>query len=251
MVPAPDPTRAAALAAVVRAHGAPNFRDLGGLAAGDGRVVAPGRLYRTSALHLLDQRGAAALADLGLATWIDLRSPAEAAATGRGHVGDALVRRPRTLGGDVDATTWTLPLGARYAQYLEDEASVVAALRDLVEPGAVPAVVGCFFGKDRTGVLVALVLEALGVARQAVLADYAASAEPTARFVARLARDPIEAAALAAAPPERLEARAATLAGLLADLDATGGVLAYLARAGFGKGEVARLRGALLVTPGT
>ncbi len=249
-MPESNPTRRAALADVVRAHGAPNFRDLGGLATGDGRVVAPGRLYRTSALHLLDEQGAAALADLGLATWIDLRSPAEAAATGRGHVSGALVRRPRTLGGDVDATTWTLPLPARYAQYLEDRASVVAALGDLAEPGAVPAVVGCFFGKDRTGVLIALVLEALGVAREAVLADYAASAEPTARFVARLTRDPVEAAALAAAPPERLTARAATLAGLLAGLDAEGGVVAYLARAGFGSGEVARLRDALLAVPG-
>ena len=65
-----------------------------------------------------------------------------------------------------------------YLGYLSDRGeNVVAAVRLLADPDAGPALVHCAAGKDRTGVFVALVLDAIGVERDAVVADYALSAE--------------------------------------------------------------------------
>ncbi len=241
----------AALAGVVRAHGAPNFRDLGGRATADGRVVAPGRLYRTSAPHRLDARGAAALGALGPAVLIDLRAPAEAAATGPGRASAALtvVSHPVGLADDGAPGDLATPLLERYRQYLARPAPIVAALRDLARIAPIPVVVSCFFGKDRTGVVIALALAALGVTRTEIVADYAASAGPTAQLIAELARDPVYAAALASTPPERLRAPATVMATLLDHLDAGGGVTAWLDDAGLAARGRARLADALLVAP--
>ncbi len=240
--------RRGALAGVVRAHGAPNFRDLGGRHTCDGRVVAPGRLFRTSALHRLDARGAAALGDLGPVALIDLRDPAEAAATGPAPTRAVrrVVSHPVGQGAAGDLAT---PLLERYRQYLAHPAPIVAALGDLAAIAPAPVAVSCFFGKDRTGVVIALALSALGVARAEIVADYAASQRPTARLVAELARDPVYAAALARTPPERLDAPAALLEALLDDLDAGGGVAAWLGDAGLATSDLASLADGLLVAP--
>ena len=72
----------------------------------------------------------------------------------------------------------TDPLLRAYLGYLVDRTeNVVEAVRLLGRPDAGPALVHCAAGKDRTGVLVALVLDAVGVERDAVVADYALSAE--------------------------------------------------------------------------
>jgi hypothetical protein len=63
-----------------------------------------------------------------------------------------------------------------YVELLELGApALAAALEGIVAPGGVPALVHCAIGKDRTGVLVALLLAAAGVEREAIVADYALS----------------------------------------------------------------------------
>src|SRR5438874_453262 len=52
-----------------------------------------------------------------------------------------------------------------------------AGLELLSEDETLPAVVHCTAGKDRTGVLVALLLDLLGVAREQIVADYAATTD--------------------------------------------------------------------------
>ena len=54
-----------------------NLRDLGGIEAADGRMVAPGRLYRGASLHRLEAEHLEAVAPLGIRTAIDLRSSEE------------------------------------------------------------------------------------------------------------------------------------------------------------------------------
>lgn len=97
-------------------------------------------------------------------------------------------------------------------------------------PGGV--LVHCLAGKDRTGILIALVLRAVGVGAEAVVADYSLSAGCLTEFFAE---------ELAAAPDdgtrERLQARqrsdADTMHGLLDYVDdAHGGAAAYLRAAG-------------------
>ena len=70
---------------------------------------------------------------------------------------------------------------------LEDAApQIVGALTALAAPDARPAVFHCTAGKDRTGLLSALVLSLLGVPEETVVADYALSGEAMARLRAKL-----------------------------------------------------------------
>ena len=112
------------------------------------------------------------------------------------------------------------------------------------DPG--PALVHCAAGKDRTGVLVALVLDAVGVTRQAVLADYALSAEQIEamfrRWTTFLGRE----------RPDDLTPhlpRAEVLGTVLARLDdeygAGNGAAGWLAANGLDDAALARLRGRL------
>jgi protein-tyrosine phosphatase len=137
-------------------------------------------------MHRLEDDHLEAVAPLGIRTAIDLRSSEEIRGGtftgGAGPVrhlpifevgpcfsepveGDAI---PRTL---ADAYLWMLSEGA---------GSIRTALELLGEPRDLPAIVYCAAGKDRTGVVIALVLRLLEVEREAVAADYALSDEPAA-----------------------------------------------------------------------
>ncbi|MFC5909450.1 tyrosine-protein phosphatase [Streptacidiphilus monticola] len=169
-----------------------NFRDTGGFPTEEGRRVATGLLYRSASLAQLTPAGAQALAALGLRTVVDLRSPRELEVwPNRPHDLDvALVNLPTfpprfpsqevdsqevdgeaTTDGDAEAGEETLE--GLYA-FLADTSgpAVAACVGRLLEPGALPALLHCAVGKDRTGVTVAVILSTLGVADAHLLADY-------------------------------------------------------------------------------
>ena len=74
-------------------EGCLNFRDLGGYPARDGRVVRPGLLYRSDALHLVTPSDIAILRDkLGIGTIVDLRSSEELRMEGRGPLAALPIR---------------------------------------------------------------------------------------------------------------------------------------------------------------
>jgi protein-tyrosine phosphatase len=161
-----------------------NLRDLGGTPTADGRIVAPGRLYRGASLHRLEADHLEAVAPLGIRTAIDLRSTEE---VGRGtFAGSAgpirhlpIFEVGPTFSEPIDDIARTL--ADAYLWMLgEGGASIRLALEVLGEPRDLPAVVYCAAGKDRTGVVVAIVLHLLGVEREAIAADYARSDEPAA-----------------------------------------------------------------------
>ena len=78
-------------------------------------------------------------------------------------------------------------LGSQYREFLSDAGGQIrAALEVLADPGALPAVFHCTAGKDRTGVLSAIVLSLLGVDEPTVVADYALSGEAMERLRAKL-----------------------------------------------------------------
>ncbi len=199
-----------------------NFRDVGGLPAAAGTQVAAGTLYRSGNLDGLTDEGWRQLGDLGVRTVVDLRLPQEVA--GRPETADragfVLHRIPMWGGepGDAVLTRMTAdsdppfdgspgertPAGAlrafaaakvrAYEQIVTREgAAVGAAVRVLAEPDALPAVVHCAAGKDRTGLVVAVVLRLLGVPEHAVMTDYLRSrggVSPTrlARYETELTR---------------------------------------------------------------
>jgi protein-tyrosine phosphatase len=180
----------------VALEGAVNFRDLGGYPAAGGLVTRWGRLFRADGLGALSGSDLDVVRSLGIRTVIDLRSGAELA-LGRFDVEACPVdfHHFPLIGRLPDAERFTLKPGFLGEQYLDmvDLAGdqILGALHVLAVPEALPAVVHCTAGKDRTGVLCALTLSLLGVEERTVVEDYALSARAMELLRARLfARHP-------------------------------------------------------------
>src|SRR3989442_15520992 len=172
MTPTPDsPSRLLPLV------GAFNFRDLGGYATADGRRIRWGQVFRSDTLDNLSDDDLEVLRLLGLRTVVDLRTRNEAERDGRGPLGSEPVHYvhlsvlPEEGGESVAAPdTEAAGIGARYLWYLEAGAAALAAALQLVADSAGhPLVFHCTAGKDRTGVLSALVLGCLGVDRATII----------------------------------------------------------------------------------
>jgi protein-tyrosine phosphatase len=151
-----------------------NLRDVGGYPAAGGPI--PWRtLLRSDALHRLDPGGIAGLAGLGLRTVVDLRTlvEAEIAPSPLGAL-NARHAHVSILGGDMQSLP--LELDAIYAYVIEQCGPAIAdAIRPLGAADAFPALVHCSAGKDRTGIVIAMVLAVLGVPDDVIAADYALS----------------------------------------------------------------------------
>jgi protein-tyrosine phosphatase len=166
-------------------EGVDNVRDVGGLPLAAGGTTRHGVLLRSGSLHFATPADVARLVgDFGLTLVLDLRTPREIDRDGPTPVAAAGVETvPLTFVGASrdhlpETGDDTDPLLRNYLGYLGDHpANVAEAVRRLAAADAGPALVHCAAGKDRTGVLVALVLEAVGVQRETVVADYALSAE--------------------------------------------------------------------------
>jgi protein-tyrosine phosphatase len=177
----------------LRLEGIDNVRDVGGLPVRGGATTRFGQLLRSANLrhvtasdvaHLVDVFGLRLVIDLRTAREVDRDGPTPVAAAGVETVALSFLPEDGTplpeTGDETD------PLLRAYLGYLVDRTeNVVEAVRLLGRPDAGPTLVHCAAGKDRTGVLVALVLDAVGVDREAVVADYALSAEQVEALLRR------------------------------------------------------------------
>jgi protein-tyrosine phosphatase len=177
---APAFARETAVAPSVRLEGAPNFRDLGGYATGDGRHVVLGLVFRSEKLSELTPADVARIKGLGIRNVIDLRTAEERRREPDDWRAPAVYESPKpdlaATVGMRDPNATPEEIRARMIRNYEqmpalyvDEYS--AFFRRLVAGGA-PLIVHCTAGKDRTGVASALLLSALGVRRSTVVADY-------------------------------------------------------------------------------
>lgn len=252
----------------IELENAVNARDVGGLPADGGSRTKKGQLVRSDNLQDLSRADVTRLVDeIGVTTVVDLRSAAEVRSEGPGplqalasvaHVHlsllpeagamtdaakDALaVNRKRALKRDPEDVA-----GAFYIGYLEDRPdSVVGALRTIAAaPGA--ALVHCAAGKDRTGVVVAMALSAVGVPREEIVADYAATGERIELILDRLRSSPTYAGDVDNIPAHEHAPRPEIMAKFLTHLDEEhGGPVAWLAKNGFDEHDVTRLRTKLL-----
>jgi protein-tyrosine phosphatase len=157
----------------IRVSGALNFRDVGGLPAGEA-VTRSGVLFRSGNLARVDREGREALRALGLRRIIDLRADDEIADEPSRLDGLSIetLRVPLFLGSATSFFEQDVDLDTFYRSML-DEASdrVVDVVRAIIADQ--PVLVHCTVGKDRTGITVALTLAAAGVEEAAVVADYA------------------------------------------------------------------------------
>ena len=223
-----------------------NLRDVGGYPVGNGAGTSWGRLFRSDASRFSAGPDFAAL---GLRTVIDLRDDAEVSVlpTGLHMLVPTVLRRPldpRSLLAGLPEGSPD-PLGELYVALLRERGPELAAVvADLARPGALPALVHCAAGKDRTGVVIALVLSAIGVPDDVVAADYALTSDYlTAEFFAAV---PAESGAVAPADEVLRGARPVSMAAMLRVLAAEhGGARAYLVRHGVPNEAIDLLRTAL------
>jgi protein-tyrosine phosphatase len=224
-----------------------NLRDLRGLRTDDGAVVRRGVLYRSEALRS-PHAGTTDVPVWPPTTVIDLRSPEE-------YFG------PHPL--DVDGTTvHAVPLGAglapalaasadprpdlvfAYRHLAHDAAAEIARIAGLVAAARGPVLVHCTAGKDRTGIVVAVLLAAVGVRRADVVADYLRTRANLPRLWAALH------AAGVPSPhnPALLGVQAEAIEAVLDDVEsAPGGAAGWLTAHGVGPAALEGLRSRLLV----
>jgi protein-tyrosine phosphatase len=237
-------------------EGLDNVRDVGGLPLRDGGQTRPGVLLRSASLHYLTPGDVEHLVDvLGLKLVLDLRTGREVDRDGPTAVARAGVETVwlSFLAEDgeplPEADDDLDPMVHNYLGYLSQRGeNVVQAVRRLAAPDAGPALVHCAAGKDRTGVLVALVLDAVGVQRSAVLADYMLSAEQVPAMFRRwttAAGEPMPADLTPHLP--RVEVMATVLARLDAEhgIGEVGGAAGWLRANGLDVADLDRLRGRL------
>ena len=153
--------------------GALNFRDVGGLPASGG-VTRAGVLFRSGNLAGLDDAGRDALVGLGIRRVVDLRADDEVAVEPSrvGGLDLETIRIPLFLGSVASFFVEERSLADVYRGLVDESADRMVAVARAVIAGA-PALVHCTVGKDRTGVAVALLLDAVGVEHDAIVADYA------------------------------------------------------------------------------
>jgi protein tyrosine/serine phosphatase len=238
-----------------------NVRDLGGLSTPDGRRVRPGRIVRSDNLRGLTDEGAVRLVrDLAPRLVVDLRTEAECAREGRGLAGEPHVRyvnlplQPKAaLDAEQVAAGLATNLFDDYVLQIRDNGGPLLAAMELLSDGeALPAVVHCTAGKDRTGVLVALLLDLLGVDREQIVADYAATTANMPGILARIRSSSFfQGNGLAAAPAWIFESTPETMRAFLSWLDEEhGGTERWATADGLSPSAVERLRANLLEPPG-
>ena len=239
----------------LRWDGCVNVRDVGGLPTEGGGVIRKRALVRADSVRTLTDVGWGSLEDYGVRTIIDLRVEDECERDPARHVPYEVVRVPivgRTpeeirlaresgkAASSIEAAT------AVYLNVLDRErggfADATTAFANAVD-GAV--VVHCAAGKDRTGLLVAMLLAVAGVPAAAIVEDYRLSGpNVAAAFQAWIEAGGTERErevrrVLLASPPE-------AMAGVLAHLnDTNGGAVGYLRGAGVPDVTLARVRSRL------
>lgn len=201
-----------------------NFRDLGGYPAAGGHRTRWRTLFRADGLTRLSEGDLSMLRDLGVRMVIDLRTDLEVESRGRfpGDLeGISYHHLPLTdtLPGAEDVPDWsnTAYVARRYASYLQGgSSSLQRALELLSDPANLPAVFHCSVGKDRTGVLAAVVLGLLGVPDDVIVEDYALSAAAMARILDQfMAEYPDSTDEVARFAPVILSVEPSTMEGFL------------------------------------
>ncbi|MBV9047408.1 MAG: tyrosine-protein phosphatase [Solirubrobacterales bacterium] len=244
-------------------NGTPRWIALDG--AVNARVVVPGVLLRSDNLQSLSARDLRRLVEEhALEVVIDLRTGSEVELEGPGPMtAEHTVRiEHRSLLPDSGANTdldasavipprrsdrdealEEPPIVRAYMSYLSRRPdSIVGSSRAIARAdGAV--LVHCAAGKDRTGVVVALALDAAGVDRDAIVGDYLATGERIHAIFARLVESPTYRAELERDDPQEHAPVPGTIERLLELVDERfGGSAAWLSAHGLSDSDLERLR---------
>ena len=170
-----------------------NLRDLGGTPVAEG-VVRPGFVIRADDLSTVTPEIADEMVAAGLTDIIDLRSPEEAAFTGRGPFAHRAVAYHHvsfmaSLGTAMtDPELWNnqQDFGASYASLFENAAPAIVKALAITAYSTGTVAFHCAAGQDRTGVLAAAILLVLGADDDTIVADYGRTGDNQEALHARL-----------------------------------------------------------------
>ena len=236
-------------------EGAFNFRDLGGYQTRDGHTVKWRRIFRSGELHGVTEGDVIRLREeLGLTTVIDLRNSEELERSGTGLISEIGVRYHNPPSQAGPATTQRIlessNMGEVYLYSLEQSwygPRLVETLGIIAESENHPVVFHCTLGKDRTGIMSAVILSLLGVSDETIAEDYALTNQYMEGLLDRINSDPERAERIRQMPRHVFKAAPESIEAVLTRLqDEYGSVRGYVKAHGGDDGLFRRLEDALL-----
>jgi protein-tyrosine phosphatase len=244
----------------IKFEGVLNFRDLGGYRAQDGRTIAWRHVFRSGELPNMTERDAIKLKEeLKIVTVIDLRSSDRQEKTGAGllsQTGIKIISVPCNMVTDVDIKTRkteteshsSLEEALNYRMSLRNYSqSLIEALDIIADRENHPVVFHCNAGKERSGMLAALLLSVLGVIEKDIIDDYVLTDQYMKAFIARWNSD-TETGDILDLPAYQLRATPESMVVFLKALKKDfGSAEGYLKNYGADKMLVKRLENVLLV----
>ena len=245
----------AEMAHLIELDGCLNFRDLGGYPTTDGRRLRRGRLYRSDALHHMSETDVRVVRDeLGVRDVIDLRSSAEIALDGRGPLAVApfTYHHLPLFNEEANGAGGRIPedLGEQYFLLLQVAREPISRILEIFARAKGAALFHCAAGKDRTGVISAVVLGLLGVAESDIVEDYVFTSRNLDQIVARLKRSESYRNVFEQLPPSTLHAEPETMTGFLERVrQAFGSMAAYARETGVAEATLGTLASSLLEGP--
>lgn len=163
---------------ILQIEGAYNVRDLGGYKTKDGGTTRWGLLYRADGLHGLSEKSRQNLVNRGVSTVIDLRYSSELAEQRDvfADSGDAAYHNISLI--HADQGDYLRGLGELYIDIIEGSGEPMLRVFSLLasSTGSGATLFHCKAGKDRTGIVAALLLDLAGVPHEIIAEDYALTA---------------------------------------------------------------------------
>jgi protein-tyrosine phosphatase len=224
-------------------EGVHNFREVAGYPVQGGWVMRPGMLFRAGALDLMSEADAKHLGEeLRLRTILDLRHGEEIEMRVAPHALDERVILHSIFPEDSALADVTAELNGLYGAGI--------SFKMFAEAESYPMLVHCTAGKDRTGVLIGMVMEVLGCSPEDIAHEYGLSNAATDRLLAYL----VASGRQIEGTEEEIRARLATpadrMSGFLELLrDKHGGAEAFFERSGVPRDEIERVRELLTSKP--